>query len=88
MRYSISDTAEFGDYVSGPRVVDARTRETMKRLLDEIKSGAFARRWIEEKETGGKWFEAQRAKEREHPIEKVGEKLRAMMPFLEPVKVD
>jgi ketol-acid reductoisomerase len=88
MRYSISDTAEYGDYVSGPRVVDAHTRETMRKLLDEIKSGAFARRWIEENETGRKWFEAQRDKERAHPIEQVGEKLRAMMPFLEPVKVD
>jgi ketol-acid reductoisomerase len=88
MRYSISDTAEYGDYVSGPRVVDANARETMKKLLEEIRSGAFARRWIEEKKTGGKWFEAQRDKEREHPIEKVGEGLRAMMPFLEPVKVE
>jgi len=88
MRYSISDTAEFGDYASGPRVVDEHTRETMKKLLGEIKSGAFASRWIEENETGRKWFQAQREKEREHPIEKVGEKLRAMMPFLEPVKVD
>ena len=88
MRYSISDTAEFGDYVSGPRVVDAHARETMRKLLDEIKSGAFARRWIEEMRTGGKGFGEQRVKEREHPIEKVGEQLRAMMPFLEPVKVD
>jgi ketol-acid reductoisomerase len=88
MRHSISDTAEFGDYVSGPRVVDARTRETMKTLLHEIRSGAFARHWIEENETGSKWFQAQRETEREHPIEKVGEKLRAMMPFLDPVKVD
>jgi ketol-acid reductoisomerase len=88
MRYSISDTAEFGDYASGPRVVDARARETMKKLLEEIRSGAFARRWIEEKKTGAKWFEAQREQEREHPIEKVGDGLRAMMPFLEPVKVD
>jgi ketol-acid reductoisomerase len=88
MRYSISDTAEYGDYVSGPRVIDSRARETMNKLLEEIRSGAFARRWIEETESGGKWFQAQRDKEREHPIEKVGEKLRAMMPFLEPVKVD
>jgi ketol-acid reductoisomerase len=88
MRYSISDTAEFGDYVSGPRVVDPHARETMKKILGEITSGAFARRWIEENETGAKWFAAQREKEREHTIEKVGEKLRAMMPFLEPVKVD
>ncbi len=88
MRYSISDTAEYGDYVSGPRVVDSRARDTMRKLLDEIKSGAFARHWIEENATGRKSFEAQRQKEHAHPIEQVGEKLRAMMPFLEPVKVD
>lgn len=88
MRYSISDTAEHGDYVSGPRVVDGRTRETMKRLLEEIRSGVFARRWIEENETGRKTFEATREKERALPIEKVGAALRAMMPFLDPVGPD
>jgi ketol-acid reductoisomerase len=88
MRYSISDTAEHGDYVAGPRVVDARTRETMKKLLSEIQSGEFARKWIEENETGRKGFLATRAKERDLPIERVGEKLRAMMPFLDPVKVE
>jgi ketol-acid reductoisomerase len=87
MRYSISDTAEYGDYVSGPRVIDSHTRDTMRKLLEEIRSGAFARKWIEENETGGKWFYGQRAKERNLPIEHVGEKLRAMMPFLDPVKV-
>jgi ketol-acid reductoisomerase len=85
MRYSISDTAEYGDYVSGPRVVDARVRETMKRLLEEIRAGAFARKWIEENDTGRKQFEAQREKERALPIERVGAELRAMMPFLDPV---
>jgi ketol-acid reductoisomerase len=88
MRYSISDTAEYGDYVSGPRVVDAHARDTMKKLLEEIRSGAFARKWIEENETGKKWFLAQRTKERDQGIEHVGEKLRAMMPFLDPVKVE
>jgi ketol-acid reductoisomerase len=88
MRYSISDTAEYGDYVSGPRVVDAHTRETMGKLLSEIQSGQFAKKWIEENETGRKGFEAQRAKERDLQIEKVGEKLRAMMPFLDPVKAE
>ena len=87
MRYSISDTAEYGDYVSGPRVVDAHARDTMRKLLEEIRSGTFARRWIDENETGRKWFSAQQAKERDLPIEHVGEKLRAMMPFLDPVKV-
>jgi ketol-acid reductoisomerase len=88
MRHSISDTAEYGDYVSGPRVVDGRARETMRKLLEEIKSGAFARRWIDENEAGRPWFDAQKDKERAHAIEQVGEKLRAMMPFLDPVKVD
>jgi len=88
MRYSISDTAEYGDYVSGPRVVDSHARDTMRKLLGEIQSGQFARKWIEENETGRKWFSAQRSKERDQPIEQVGEKLRAMMPFLDPIKVD
>jgi ketol-acid reductoisomerase len=88
MRYSISDTAEYGDYVSGPRVIDARTRETMKRVLEEIKSGAFARRWIEETAASRPNFDARRKEEHEHAIEVVGAKLRQMMPFLEPVTVD
>jgi ketol-acid reductoisomerase len=87
MRHSISDTAEYGDYVSGPRVVDARTRATMKQILEEVRSGAFARKWIEENETGRKGFLAQREGERGQALEKVGAELRAMMPFLEPVKV-
>jgi len=86
MRYSISDTAEYGDYVSGPRVIDAHARETMGKILEEIRSGAFAKRWINENETGRKWFTAQRAKERDLAVEQVGEKLRDMMPFLDPVK--
>jgi ketol-acid reductoisomerase len=88
MRYSISDTAEYGDYTAGPRVVDGKTRETMRALLSEIRSGGFAHRWIAENAEGRPWFEAQQGKERTHPIEKVGAELRAMMPFLEPVKVD
>jgi ketol-acid reductoisomerase len=88
MRHSISDTAEYGDYVSGPRVVDESARKTMRKLLEEIRSGAFARRWIEENEKGRLWFEAQREKEGVQRIEQVGEKLRAMMPFLDPVVVE
>jgi ketol-acid reductoisomerase len=87
MRYSVSDTAEHGDYVSGPRVIDAKVKETMKTVLEEIQSGAFARRWIEENQQGRPWFNAERAKETQHPIEEVGAKLRAMMPFLDPVTV-
>jgi ketol-acid reductoisomerase len=85
MRYSVSDTAEYGDYVSGPRVVDERTKDTMRKVLAEIQSGSFAKRWIEENQTGRRWFEEERKRETQHPIEEVGEKLRAMMPFLDPV---
>jgi ketol-acid reductoisomerase len=88
MRYSVSDTAEHGDYTGGPRLVNDATRREMVRMLDEIRSGEYARRWIAENEAGRPWFEAQRRTERGHPIEKVGERLRAMMPFLDPVTVN
>jgi ketol-acid reductoisomerase len=88
MRYSISDTAEYGDYVSGPRVVDAHAKETMGKILKEIQDGTFAKNWIAENETGRKAFSAMRAKERDLTVEKVGEKLRAMMPFLDPVPAE
>jgi ketol-acid reductoisomerase len=88
MRYSISDTAEYGDYVSGPRVVDAHTKETMGKILKEIQDGTFARNWIAENETGRKAFSGMRAKERDLLVEKVGDKLRGMMPFLDPVPAD
>ncbi len=87
MRHSISDTAEFGDYVSGPRVVDAKARETMRQILDEIRSGAFAKRWIAENQSGRPEFTAARQQETGHPLELVGARLRAMMPFLDPVTV-
>jgi ketol-acid reductoisomerase len=87
MRYSVSDTAEYGDYVSGPRIVDDRTRAEMRKILAEIQSGEFAKRWIAENEAGRPRFEADRRKERELPIEKVGAELRAMMPFLNPVTI-
>ena len=87
MRYSVSDTAEYGDYVSGPRVIDPRVKDTMKKVLDEIQSGAFAKRWIDENKEGRPWFGAERAKETQHPIEEVGAKLREMMPFLDPITI-
>ncbi len=87
MRYSVSDTAEYGDYVSGPRVVGAEARATMKSILDEIRSGVFAQRWVAENEAGRPSFEANRAKEREQPIELVGQALRTMIPFLDPVTI-
>ena len=88
MRYSISDTAEYGDYVSGPRVIDERAREAMKSVLAEIQDGTFARRWIAENQEGRPEFEKTRAEERGHRIEQVGKKLRAMMPFVDPVEVE
>jgi ketol-acid reductoisomerase len=82
MRYSISDTAEYGDVTRGPRIIDARVRETMAQILEDIRSGAFAEEWIAENRAGRKRFEELRAAGAAHPIEKVGKELRAMMPFI------
>ncbi|HXG54529.1 MAG TPA: hypothetical protein VNJ03_04055, partial [Vicinamibacterales bacterium] len=84
MRYSVSDTAEHGDYTGGPRLVTEETRKEMRRMLAEIQDGTYAQRWIAEDRNGRPWFNATRAREQEHPIEQVGEKLRGMMPFLRP----
>jgi ketol-acid reductoisomerase len=83
MRYSISDTAEYGDYTRGPRVIDDRTREEMRRILDEIRSGAFAKEWIAEAEGGFGTFLRLRQEARTSQIEQVGRELRRMMPWLE-----
>jgi len=85
MRYSISDTAEQGDYAAGPRIVTQQTRDEMKRLLAEIRDGSFAKKWIEENEKGCPNFLAKRKAEQQHPIEQLGPGLRAMMPFLQPI---
>jgi ketol-acid reductoisomerase len=85
MRYSVSDTAEHGDYTGGPRIVTDETRQTMRRMLREIKDGTYARAWIAENEAGRPWFTATRTSEQDHPIEQVGAQLRAMMPFVHPV---
>jgi ketol-acid reductoisomerase len=85
MRYSISDTAEQGDYHAGPRIVTQQTREEMKRLLAGIRDGSFAKAWIEENEKGCPNFLARRKAEQQHMIEQLGPKLRAMMPFLNPI---
>lgn len=87
MRYSVSDTAEWGDYVAGPRIVTDETKAAMKQLLADIQSGAFAEDWIEENHTGRSRFNAARAADLDHPIEQVGRKLRAMMPFVNPKEV-
>ncbi len=88
MRYSISDTAEWGDYVAGPRIVTPAVKEAMKGLLKDIQDGSFAKRFIEDQNSGRKEFTRFREQDREHPIEKVGAELRAAMPFLDPVKVE
>ena len=82
MRYSISNTAEYGDLTRGEKVVGDQTRKAMKKILADIQSGAFAKEWIEENQDGGKNFAALRAKEKRHPIEIVGAQLRAMMSWL------
>ena len=87
MRYSISDTAEHGDYTGGPRLVTDETKREMARMLGEIRSGEYARAWITESNAGRPWFNAQRDAERTHEIERVGAQLRSMMPFLDPVTV-
>jgi len=82
MRYSVSDTAEYGDYTRGPRIVNDQTRAEMKKILSEIQSGEFARTWINENKTGRKNFLAMREAAQNQPIEKVGAELRKMMTFL------
>jgi ketol-acid reductoisomerase len=87
MRFSVSDTAEYGDYVSGPRLIDESVRERMRAVLGDIQDGSFAERWIEENDTGRHEFERLREADRDHQIEQVGARLRAQMPFLNPVEV-
>jgi ketol-acid reductoisomerase len=87
MRYSVSDTAEHGDYTGGPRIITEETRKTMRQILKEIQDGTYARRWIAENEAGRPWFNKVRAQEQNQLIEQVGARLRAMMPFLNPVTV-
>mgnify|MGYP001767714622 CR=1 FL=1 len=87
MRHSISDTAEWGDYTAGPRIVTDETKAAMASLLAEIRDGSFAARWIAENETGRATFDATRKAERGHVIEEVGAGLRSMMPFLDAVAV-
>jgi ketol-acid reductoisomerase len=87
MRYSVSDTAEHGDYTGGPRVITEATRAEMKKMLAEIQDGTYARNWIAENEKGRPWFNATRAREQTQILEEVGVKLRGMMPFLNPVTI-
>ena len=86
MRHSISDTAEYGDYVSGPKVIDSHVRESMRKVLREIQDGSFAEHWLDENSNGREGFLTMRRKDADHPIEKVGRELRSMMTWLEPVE--
>ena len=83
MRYSVSNTAEFGDYTRGPRVVNESTRAEMKKILEEIRSGQFAKEWIDEHRSGGANFQAMRARDKDLPIEQVGRRLRKLMSWIE-----
>ncbi|HMP41760.1 MAG TPA: ketol-acid reductoisomerase [Roseiflexaceae bacterium] len=87
MRYSVSDTAEWGDYVAGPRIITEQTRTTMRQILADIQGGAFAEDWIEENHNGRPRFNAARAADVDHRIEVVGRNLRRMMPFVNPREV-
>jgi ketol-acid reductoisomerase len=87
MRYSVSDTAEHGDYSAGSRIITEDTRHEMSRILKEIQDGSYAKSWMDENERGRAWFNDQRRREQDHLIEKVGVELRAMMPFIQPVVI-
>jgi ketol-acid reductoisomerase len=87
MRYSVSDTAEHGDYTGGDRVVTEETLGEMDKMLKEIQDGTYARNWIAENKNGRPWFNERRAAEQNHLIEKVGAELREMMPFLDPIQI-
>ncbi len=82
MRYSISNTAEYGDYVTGPRIITPETKAEMKRVLDDIQSGRFVRDWMLECKAGQPSFKATRRNQATHPVEEIGAKLRAMMPWI------
>ena len=88
MRYSISNTAEYGDYTRGPRIVTDETKKEMKKILEEIRSGQFARDWILENKAGAPSFKATRRRERDHGVEQIGKELRRMMSWIDEKEVD
>jgi ketol-acid reductoisomerase len=88
MRYSVSNTAEYGDYTRGPRIITEQTKQEMKRILKEVQDGSFAKEWIEEARSGGKNFKAMRERERNHPIESVGRRLRRLMSWINAKEVE
>ena len=88
MRYSVSNTAEYGDYTRGPRIVNAQTKAEMKKILEEITSGQFAKEWIAEARSGGKNFKRMREADKNHPVEVTGRKLRKLMSWIDSKEVD
>lgn len=88
MRYSVSDTAEHGDYTGGPKIITDETRQAMKQMLQDIRSGSYAEEWIDENVNGRPWFNERRAEGRDSKIEQVGKDLRKMMPFLKAVEIE
>jgi ketol-acid reductoisomerase len=82
MRYSVSDTAEYGDYTRGPRIIDDLVKDRMRQILAEVQTGSFAREWILENQAGRPVYNALKKMDAEHQIEIVGKKLRSMMPWL------
>ncbi len=87
MRYSVSDTAEHGDYTGGQRLITEETKYEMGRMLEQIQDGTYAEGWIEENRNGRPWFNEQRRLQQDHLIEQVGADLRELMPFIDPVRV-
>ncbi|MEN6394293.1 MAG: ketol-acid reductoisomerase, partial [Anaerolineaceae bacterium] len=87
MRYSVSDTAEYGDYIAGPKLITEETKHVMSELLEDIQDGSFAQTWIEENRQGLPNFKKYRRLNQEHLIEQVGAELRQMMPFIQPVTI-
>jgi ketol-acid reductoisomerase len=87
MRYSVSNTAEYGDYTRGPRIVTDETKAEMRRILKEVQSGQFAREWILENKANAASFKAMRKAERNHPLEEVGRRLRRLMPWIKAKEV-
>ena len=87
MRYSVSNTAEYGDYTRGPRIITDDTKKEMKKILSEIQSGEFARNWILENKAGAPGFKAMRRRDREHPVEQVGRQLRSLMSWIDSKEV-
>ena len=88
MRYSVSNTAEYGDYTRGPRIINEQTKQEMKRILKEVQDGTFAREWINEAKSGGKNFKAMKERDKNHEVEQVGRRLRKLMSWINAKEVD